>query len=67
MTLALWTARQCADALGISYRQFTNRICHVDGFPKPVDDAALRMWKAAEVMDWATAKPRQSAGELEPA
>jgi predicted DNA-binding transcriptional regulator AlpA len=54
MTAVLWTAKQCAEALGVGYKAFCDRICVAPGFPKPIDQAHVtRLWKSAEVTAWA--------------
>jgi predicted DNA-binding transcriptional regulator AlpA len=57
-TKIIWTAKQCADYIGVSERHFVDRLSKAFDFPAPIKlptDRGRRghaRWYAVEVQDW---------------
>jgi predicted DNA-binding transcriptional regulator AlpA len=50
----LWTCRDVADFLVLSYSHVRNRIIHEPSFPRPRRlGGRIQRWVAAEVKEWA--------------
>ncbi|WP_039917614.1 helix-turn-helix transcriptional regulator [Cellvibrio mixtus] len=54
----IWTAKQCADYIGVSERHFVDKVSKAFDFPAPIklpSDRGKRghaRWYAVEVQDW---------------
>lgn len=54
----IWTAKQCADYIGVSERHFVDKVSKAFDFPAPIKlptDRGKRghaRWYAVEVQDW---------------
>lgn len=53
----LWSAKDCADYLGVKYRNFTERIALTKGFPRCIRlptgaSRGNKRWKAIEVKNY---------------
>lgn len=52
----LWTSKECAEYLNMSYKHFMGRIISRSDFPKRVADG--RSWRKADIVKWATRRVR---------
>lgn len=61
----IWTAKQCADYLGMSQRHFVDRVSKSYNFPSPIKlpsegGKGHAVWYAAEIQDWVAKHKRAS-------